>query len=84
MRLFPSILICVSAASAATIDFTFKGITTQASYNGGPLVTIDLSIDLQVDTANLVKGRGWFESDRYLNLKGFFSSKALGLSKSDR
>ena len=60
MRLFPSLLICfAAAASAATIDFTFKGITAQASYNGAPLASIDLSVDLRADTANLQTGRGW-------------------------
>jgi hypothetical protein len=68
------------ASSAATIDFTFKAVTAEASFNGRPAANIDLSVDLLADTSKLVKGGGWFGSDRYLNLKGFISSKALGLS----
>lgn len=81
-RLRLAMLPCFFAglASAATIDFTFKGLAVEASFNGGPATKIDLSVDLFADTANLVKGGGWFGSDRYLNLKGFFSSKALGIS----
>jgi hypothetical protein len=68
------------AAQAATIDFTFRAITAEVSFNGAPPVTVDLSVDLLADSANLVKGGGWFGSDRYLNLKGFVSSKVLDLS----
>jgi hypothetical protein len=67
-------------ASATTIDFTFKAITAEVSFNGAPAVKVDLSVDLLANTANLVTGGGYGGSDRYLNLKGFFSSKALGLS----
>lgn len=71
---------CGVIAPAATLDFTFKGLAVEASLNGGPLTQIDLSVDLLADTGKMVNGGGWFGSDRYLNLKGFFSSKALGLS----
>jgi hypothetical protein len=67
-------------ASAATVDFTFKAVTAEVSVNGGPTAKVDLSVDLLANTANLQPGEGYGSSDRYVNLKGFFSSKALGLS----
>jgi hypothetical protein len=81
--LLGSVLACPlmgSFASAASIDFTFKAVTAQVSFNGGPPTQVDLSIDLLADTTNLVRGGGFWGSDRYLNLKAFVSSKILGLS----
>jgi hypothetical protein len=76
--LLPFFLAVVS--SAATIDFTFKAITAEASFNGKPAAKIDLSVDLLADTSKFLKGGGIWGSDRYRNLKAYFSSKALGLS----
>src|ERR1700722_4275175 len=73
-------LLLTGGAGAASLDLTFKAVTAEVSFNGGPLSKVDLSVDLPANTANLVTGGGWFGSDRYLNLKGFFSSKALGLA----
>ena len=68
-----------SLAPAASIDFNFKAIVAQVSFNGGPLMQCDLSVDLLANAASRV-GDGFAGSDRYLNLKGFFSSKILGLA----
>lgn len=67
-------------SSATPISFTFRAITAEVSLNGAPSVKTDLSVNLLANTANLVPGGGYGQSDRYLNLKGFFTSKGLGLS----
>lgn len=86
MRIAPLFLLAAAfltaaaRASAASLDFTFKAVTAQVSFNGGPPTQVDLSINLLADTTKLVRGGGFWGSDRYLNLKGFVSSKVLGLS----
>lgn len=67
-------------ASAATIHLTFKAVNGSASFNGAPPANIDFTVDLTGNTANLLKNGGDAGSDRYLNLKGFVSSNALGFS----
>jgi hypothetical protein len=77
------VLLCFCAAacaSAASLDLRFQAISAEVCLNGMPAAKIDLSVDLRANTDNLVPGGGWAGSDRYLNLRAFFSSKALGLS----
>ena len=51
-------------ASAASIDFTFKAVSAEVSLDGAPPVKTDLTVNLLADTSHLVKGGGWFGSDR--------------------
>ncbi len=84
MRISASIVtLLLPCVSAATLNLTFTASTAQVSFNGGPPANVDLSIDLLASTDKLVNGGGWFGADRYRNLKGYFSSKALGLSDAE-
>lgn len=69
-----------ACGSAASLDLTFQTVSAEVSFNGMPAAKIDISVDLRANTADLVTGGGYVGSDRYLNLKALFSSKALGLS----
>ena len=69
-----------ACASAASLDLTFQAVSAEVSFNGMPAAKIDLFVNLRASTDNLVNGGGYAGSDRYLNLKALFSSKALGLS----
>jgi hypothetical protein len=71
---------CAGFASAAPIHLTFKAIAAEVSLSGSPPVKTDLSVSLLADTAGIMRGGGYGQSDRYLNLTGYFTSKGLGLS----
>ncbi len=78
------LLLCLAAGPLATfagsLDFTFKAVTAQVSYNGQLARRADLSLDLLANAADRIAGGGFAGSDRYPNLMGFISSQALGFS----
>ena len=78
--LIPPCFLAAACASAASPDLRFRAVSAEVSFNGMPAAKIDLSVDLRANTVNLVPGGGYAGSDRYLNLKAIFSSKALGLA----
>ena len=67
------------ATDGVFLKLTFHGEDGAVSLNGGPAVNSDLTVELYVDTDNLLPGVGFAGSDRYANLKAFFSSTSLGL-----
>jgi hypothetical protein len=71
---------CAVFGSAAPIHLTFRAIAAEVSLNGSPSVKTDLSVSLLADTAGIMPGGGYGQSDRYLNLKASFTSKGLGFS----
>jgi hypothetical protein len=60
---------------AEILELQFSGPASGVSFNGGPLETVDLTVDLFANTANLQLGTGFAGSDVYPDLTQFFPAR---------
>jgi hypothetical protein len=78
--MFCALLGAAQWSRANILELQFAGPASAVSLNGGATESVDLTVDLFANTANLMTGTGFAGSDVYSDLTPYVSSTDLGLS----